>query len=191
MVKSGLTILIDMDDVLENLSSAWVNMLNKRYGTRVKREDLTDWDMSQFFPELTPDQVYGVLQDEELWETVEPLPGAVDGVRWLIEQGHDVYVVTSSYYKTIRPKVDLVLKKYFPFIKDDKLIIASTKQMIKGDVLIDDGVHNLICGTYEKILMDAPYNRSFPAEDYGMYRACGWPDILRFVRTIYKLRTEV
>lgn len=170
-----------MDDVLEDLTHAWIKMLNERYGTDVSRESISDWNMAQFFPSLKPEQVYGILQEEELWKSVRPLPGAVEGVKSMIDAGDDVYVVTSSYYKTIRAKVELVLKKYFPFIRDDKLIITSHKQMIRGDVLIDDGVHNLIGGEYEKILVDAPYNRNYPEGEVRAYRAYDWDDILRFV----------
>lgn len=178
-----------MDDVLENLSFAWVDFLNARYGTRVKREDLTGWDMPQFFPELTPEQVYGVLREDALWKTVVPLPGAVEGVRELIRRGHEVYVVTSSYYKTVRSKIDLVLKKYFPFIDDAHLIITANKQMIIGDILIDDGPHNLLGGVYDPIIMDAPYNRSFPAEENLIPRVRDWDEIMDIIHG-YETRYE-
>lgn len=34
-----LTILIDMDDTLEDLLGAWVSYLNTQYGTNVHKED--------------------------------------------------------------------------------------------------------------------------------------------------------
>lgn len=36
-----------------------------------------------------------------------------------------------------------LLFRWFPFITWDQVIITSRKQFIKGDVLIDDGIHNL------------------------------------------------
>ena len=41
-----LTILIDMDDTLEDLLGAWVSYLNTQYGTNVHKEDIRQWDIS-------------------------------------------------------------------------------------------------------------------------------------------------
>lgn len=73
----NLTILVDMDDTIENLSEAWINFLNNRYGTSVRPDDITEWSIEKAFPEIPADDVYGVLREEALWETVKPLPGAV------------------------------------------------------------------------------------------------------------------
>lgn len=39
-----LTILVDMDDTIESLASAWVDYLNARHGTTTKLTDITGWD---------------------------------------------------------------------------------------------------------------------------------------------------
>ena len=49
--------------------------------------------------------------------------------------------------------------------------------MIRGDVLIDDGIHNLEGGDYVKILMTAPHNRNYDAEANGMIRVHNWEEI--------------
>ena len=41
-----LTILVDIDDTIEYLCKAWVEWLNEKYGTTVKYEDITDWNIS-------------------------------------------------------------------------------------------------------------------------------------------------
>lgn len=48
-----LTILVDMDDTIESLASAWVDYLNARHGTTTKLTDITGWDISKAFPTLT------------------------------------------------------------------------------------------------------------------------------------------
>ena len=48
----ALTVLIDMDDTLEDLCSEWVKYLNNKHGTSVKHSDITDWDMTKAFPSL-------------------------------------------------------------------------------------------------------------------------------------------
>ena len=56
------------------------------------------------------------------------------------------------------------LFKYCPCLTWHQVIITSKKKLIRADVLIDDGVHNLEGGPYVKTLMTAPHNRNYNAE---------------------------
>lgn len=179
-----LTILVDMDDTIEELGDAWISYLNDKYGADVARESVTDWDISKFYPNLTRNQVYEPLKNEDLWRNVKPKDGAVEYLKKLIIDGHDIYILTASHYKSIQHKIGLVFLKYFSFIPWRNVIIACNKQMIKGDVLIDDGVHNLLGGDYRKILIDAPHNRSFNAEENDMIRVRTWSEVYEAIKKI-------
>lgn len=172
-----MTILTDADGVLEDLSQKWVAYLNEKYGTSVRYDDLSDWDMTKDFPTLTREQVYGTELDEELYARLEPYDGAVEYVKKLIDDGHVVFVVTTTPYQVIKVKFEKVIFRYFPFLTWKNVIITSDKHLIRGDVLIDDGVHNLLGGEYKKILMTAPYNKYFNAEENGMLRVNSWKEI--------------
>ena len=126
---------------------------------------------------LTREQVYGAELEAELYETLEPYEGAVEYVKKLIDDGHAVYIVTTSPYQVAEMKIGKVILKLFPYISWKNVILTSNKQMIKGDVLIDDGIHNLLGGDYKKILMTAPYNKDFNAEENGMLRVSNWKEI--------------
>ena len=91
-----LTILIDMDDTLEDLLGAWVSILNTRYGTSVHKDSVKQWDMSVAFPSLSKSQVYEPILLDDFWKTVQPKDGAVDVMQKLIGDGHHVYIVTAS-----------------------------------------------------------------------------------------------
>lgn len=178
------TILIDIDDVIENLCEAWVEWLNKQYGTSVDYTDITEWDISKFFPNLTKEQVYEPLHNPLLWEYVEPKDGAVEYVKKLIDDGYDVYLCTSTDYRNVKPKFESVIQKHFPYISWNQVIIASHKQMINADVLVDDGVHNLENGNYIKILVSAPHNASYDAKSNDMYRADNWEEIYNLIHLL-------
>lgn len=179
-----LTILVDMDDTIEFLLEAWVKYLNNKYNFDVKLDDIYDFDMSITYPTLSWEQIWEPLRLEEFWKTVRPIPYADYVLEKLIEDGHSVYIVTSSYYKTLQPKFDHVLFKYFPFLKNKNVIIASRKQMIKGDILIDDYPENLIGGDYIKFLMTAPYNRNFVSDE--VIRVNGWLEIYKKIQDIVR-----
>jgi 5'(3')-deoxyribonucleotidase len=80
--------------------------------------------------------------------------------------------------------MDDLLFRWFPFITWDQVIITSRKQLIRGDVLIDDGIHNLEGGDYVRILMTAPHNKSYDAEGNGMIRVSSWDDIEKVISEI-------
>jgi 5'(3')-deoxyribonucleotidase len=172
-----LTILIDMDDTIENLVDVWIEFLNKKHGTNVHRDDVIKWDISEAFPSLSLGDIYAPLSSEELWETVTTLPGAVENMQRLISDGHKLVIVTASHQDTVPLKLNNVLFKYFPFITMDDVIIAKQKQLINGDILIDDAPHNLEGGSYKGILMSAPHNKSYNAQANGFIRANNWDEI--------------
>ena len=165
-----LTILVDMDDTIENLAEAWVAYLNARHQTSTNLSDITDWDISKAFPTLTKEQVYAPLFEDAFWSWVKPMEGASEALQKLIADGHTVLIVTTSNYQTLAAKMEQVLFHYFPFLTWNDVIITAHKQLIKGDVLIDDGIHNLEGGDYFKILMTAPHNRCYDADKNRMYR---------------------
>ena len=179
-----MTILIDMDDTIESLLKAWVNGVNRKYGRSVSCEDVTSWDVSAAFPGLTREEVYAVPLEQGFWKTVEPIPGAAEAIQRFMDAGHEVFIVTATPYESVTEKMTEVLFRYFPFLTWKQLIITSRKQLIRGDVLIDDGVHNLEGGDYVKILMTAPHNRNYDAEANGMIRVQTWAEIEEVIRRI-------
>lgn len=62
------------------------------------------------------------------------------------------------------------------------VIVTANKQIVQGDILIDDGLHNLVGGKYEKILMTAPHNKGFNQEEkYGIHRVNNWEEAYNLV----------
>ena len=176
-----MVILVDMDDVVEQLIKAWVRGVNEAYGYNVSPEAVTRWRVSDAFPGLTWEQVYEIPMRPGFWDTVEPMPGAAEALKRLIDAGHEVYIVTATPFESAPEKICGYLFRHFPFLTPDKVILASRKQMIRGDVLIDDGVHNLEGGDYVKLLMTAPHNRAYDAAANGMLRVNDWAEIERAI----------
>ena len=169
-----MIILVDMDDTIENLTEAWVNYANKQFGTAVNAADVTTWDPSEAFSSVSHEEMYALLLEDELYETVEPFEDAAHYLQKLIADGHEVFIVTNSPYQVMEAKMEKVLFRHFPFIDWKHVIITGSKPLIKGDVLVDDGVHNLLGGDYSKLLFTAPHNRSSDAEGNGMVRVDSW-----------------
>ena len=176
-----MTILVDMDDTIEQLLAALVRRANRQFGRNATVDDVTDWSIVCAFPGIEKRRILDFMRDPGFWEDVVPVPGAAEGLRHFMEEGHEVYIVTATEFEHVADKMKRVLFRYFPFISPEQVIITSRKQMIRGDVLIDDGIHNLEGGAYRKILFTAPYNRDYDAEANGMIRADTWEEIVAAV----------
>ena len=179
-----MTILVDMDDTIEQLLKAWVREVNERYGYSVAYDEVVSWDVSAAFPGLSWEQVYEIPTLPGFWRTVEPIPGAAEALQRLMAAGHEVYIVTATTCESVPEKMNELLFRWFPFLSWDQVIITCRKQMIRGDVLIDDGVHNLEGGAYAKLLMTAPHNRGYDAEANGMIRVDNWAQIEDVIQSL-------
>ena len=179
-----MIILVDMDDTIENMTEAWINYANKRFHTAVNAADVTTWDPSEAFTTVSHEEMYALLLEDELYETVEPFEGAAHYLQKLISDGHEVFIVTNSPYQVMKAKMEKILFRHFPFIDWKHVIITGSKPLIRGDVLIDDGVHNLLDGDYAKLLFTAPHNRSFDAKENGMVRVNCWEDVYKAIEKI-------
>ena len=187
---SKITLLVDMDDTIIDLLPAWVRWINNKHGTNVTPEEITAWKISTFFPTLHEQDVYSPLCVDEFWETVKPKRDAAQYLQWLIDKEFNLYICTDSSYSTIKKKLDCVLGKYFPFISRRNVITIANKQLLNGDILIDDGVHNLVGGNYEKILMTAAHNYCNNAKANGMTRVDNWEEAFKAIIKISDIILE-
>lgn len=176
-----MTILVDMDDVIERLLARLVECTNEKFHRNATVDQVTDWDIIVAYPGMTKKQVLDFMFEPGFWMTVEPVPGAAEALKHFMDEGHEVYIVTASEYEVINEKMTECLFRLFPFLSWDRVIVTRRKQLIRGDVLIDDGIHNLEGGDYTKILFTAPYNRDYDAEANGMIRVKNWDEIVRII----------
>lgn len=179
-------IAIDADDVLDNLLEVWIEELNARHNLNYSVDDMTRWNMAHNITELTEEQIYEPLYDDAIWERLMPVNGSVDALKTLQEMGHNVFVCTRhTIFETIKTKL-FRLQELFPMIPADHYIIAANKNMIKADIMIDDGTHNLASVEHPciKILYDRPHNHHVDTDFTDMIRATTWDDVLLIISTL-------
>lgn len=175
MEQEKKIILCDADDTIENLLDCWISALNAKYGTSVTPQEVTDWDVSLFFPTLTRDQVYSPITEKDIWKNLDRIPNCYDVLKEINEK-HTLRIVTATHYNTCDKKIERILE-LFPFLHWNQFIITAHKQLVHGDYLIDDGVHNVVGGDYQGILFSRPHNSSFDAEENGVIRVSDWNEI--------------
>ena len=171
-----LTILCDADDTIQELTVHWLAELNQKYNYNVKKEDVTTWDITKAYPGLTSEEVLEPLYRNEFWSRTTPIEGSSYYLEKLIKDGHKLLIVTASNSETFKAKT-IKLMEMFPFLTKEQIVREENKQSVIGDILIDDGVHNLIGGRYKKFLFNQPNNLTFNEKEYDITRVYSWEDI--------------
>jgi 5'(3')-deoxyribonucleotidase len=172
-----------MDEVVADLMSEWLRLYNLKYNDTLQREQITDWDMRKFVRKEVGEKAYDILRDPILYPGVQPIEGARDGIHQLRSMGYRVVFVTSCVHGSVDAKMAW-LKKYhlidFRAHTPKDFIAAKDKFLVKGEVLIDDGPHNISAFPGHTILFDQPYNRHM---DHP-HRVRSWEEIPKLVSTL-------
>lgn len=189
MIKepNDFIIACDMDDTIEQFGSAWINWLNSHYGTTVTPEQVTSWNIASYFPEIPKAEIYSCTESEAFWDSVEPDSHAIFYLSKLQDEGFPIYIVTSAHHKTYAAKLEKCLFKYFPFIDRHNVIVTYNKQLIKCNVLVDDGTHN-IEGDYYGLLMSRPHNQSYIVDNDKTYRVNNWTEVYHKIHELYNMQ---
>jgi 5'(3')-deoxyribonucleotidase len=100
-------------------------------------------------------QIYKYLKNTDLYANSPVIEGALDGVTYLRNSGHDIVYVTAGFYFE---KVDWLIKNGFSANGKD-IIITDRKDFVCGDMMIDDYSENLRTSmTPHTVLFKRPWN---------------------------------
>ena len=174
-------LLIDCDDVMQNFCEVWIKYLNKQYHKSYTIEDITDWDISKFYPGSKKD-FFECTRKKSFWKKIEPKSMSQFMIQALAHD-FDIHILTAGNYETIYHRVEEVIKKYFPFIPERNVICCQNKQLVKGDYLIDDNIDNLIGGEYKGILFTTPHNKNINEKEYGVIRVNNWKEAYTYLES--------
>jgi uncharacterized HAD superfamily protein len=190
--NSKKIIAVDIDEVLADFFSYFVYFHNLMYKTKVSKKDMKKYYLNEVF-EVDRAEMhirYMEFKSLHLLEQLNPVKGAVDGLKKLIEMGFDLHLVTA------RPQIieEETRKWLSVHFKDIYLPIHFTHpgtgnshhlkkseicKEIGAEILIDDHMENALdCAEngIKVFLMDAPWNQT---EDLppNVVRVKSWKDI--------------
>lgn len=154
-IDKKLTILCDIDGVVNDLVEKLLEKYNIKYNDDLTKEDIKEYRIQPFLKEECSD-IFKEFMSDNLIERMSPLPGSVEVITKLMET-YNFYFITSTYSINIKAKSDW-LKANFPLYTEKMLITCHDKALIHGDILIDDCLNNLHNGI-KNIVFDQPWNR--------------------------------
>ncbi len=170
-VKS-LRIGCDLDSVLNHLDRAWVEWVQNNHDPEFKIEKWVSWDLHKHAK--GGQKLYSFLDDPKNFSILEVQEDAVRVTKKLAKY-HDLFVVSTCTNFIACAAKAAWLKKYFPHISQKNIVFTARKDIIRVDVLIDDGEHNFKNFEGIPILYDSPWNTH--AKHLDKNRLKGWKAI--------------
>lgn len=151
-------IWLDMDSVVYDLHVAWLGAHNREYPNHhLTIEQHKHWDASKPCKDAgCPADIYSYFNLPELWTNGT----IIDNADRYIAHWHDAdvgFLTTTPNSLAATHKLDW-LKINFPFVKDVIIVNGHLKHLVHGDILVDDGIHNLEDFEGIRILYTQPWN---------------------------------
>lgn len=181
-----MQILLDMDNVVADLLSKWLEVYNTTYDDNVSNDQITSWQIDLHINKCSSQQFYAIIEQPGFFAELEVIQDSIEVTKRLQDIGHQLYFVTATPYGCPTGGYDkyVWIDKYFPHIGKEKVIQAHHKHMIKGDLLFDDGPKNLQDFHGIKVAMDFPYNKSIAVN----YRVKTWLEFEKIIQQLTHMR---
>ena len=177
------TIMVDMDNVITD--GSFKKHIEEFFDISFELDDLTEYAYVQKMTQADAKGFWNYVKNKNFYKDAPLLDGCFEVLKKLNEK-YDVYIVTSYLWnETIDISGNNLSNKYYylqkmlPFIKPDKYIFTTNKDLLNFDIRIDDRINNLN-GATTKLLFTAWHNRSIPTNELkekNIVRVNNWKDI--------------
>lgn len=177
-----MVIAVDVDDVCADLITHWLNLYNKDYDDEMTPADMDRWEINECVNPQCGLKIFDYLHLPDLYEGVEPIPGALEGVRALRQAGHRCVFVTSTNLHQSGKKLKWLERHGFLELKHGTIspdyVEMNDKSLIRAHAMIDDHAKNLLGFQGGiKLLMSRPHNRNVNYPTFE--RVTNWQEIVK------------
>ena len=115
------------------------------------------------------------VNSENFFLTAQPIDGCIEILERL-NLKYDLFIVSSAtqFPRSLGEKMKW-LNHYFPYIHWKQIVFCGSKELIHGDIMIDDHFKNLDNFKGRTILFNQPHNSN--KENKNHTRVYNWPEI--------------
>ena len=182
MKKYRLKVGIDCDDVLYRCNEYAIQKLNEEKGYDLNVNELKSWGVSG----TKFDERVSYFKDPEFYRTQPLFDGAVEFIKELSQKA-EIFFVTAVPSNCMSVRATRIIEDFSPYIKPSNIIMAERKDLVRLDILFDDGSHNILNtpATYG-VLMRRPWNENLS----GNLSVNSYEDFLHIVDLICNSYSE-
>lgn len=170
MTQIKKRLLIDMDGVLSDIYGQFIKYEFNDIGLTQSLDDLTGKLEREAFKYHDK-----YVNSENFFYSAMPIQDSIETVRRLNDV-YEVYIVSSAmqFPLSLTEKINW-LTKYFPFLSWKQIVFCGTKDIVYGDIMIDDHFKNLDTFQGQTILFTQPHNVDKPIGNHT--RVNNWKEI--------------
>jgi len=181
-VLKGKTVLVDMDNTIVDWDGEFIRRYSEASGQDpLEVEEMVrnrqKFEIEENFEASEHAKVLEVIASPGFYESLKPLPGAVEALQKMVEEGVDVKLVTAPHPlcagSCAREKFISVERLLGPAFLE-RLIITRDKTHVQGDLLVDDKprVSGSRTASWTHVLFNQSYNKSME----GKARLSAWSE---------------
>ncbi len=167
-------LIVDMDGVLANVYSQFLDMDEKDFGIRQTVEST----MGKPEAEVFKNERQYVLS-KGFFRNAPLIEGCVEIMKRLNEK-YDLFIVSAAmeFPQSLPEKLEW-LAEHFPFLNWKQFVFCGSKAVVQGDIMIDDYFKNLDYFKGQTILFEQPHN--YGQSDKHHTRVKTWAEIERLL----------
>lgn len=177
-------VLCDVDNVVGDLCAAVLSVYNEDSGDCLTKEQITDYYIDNFVLPQYRKTFKNYFIDKRVWKRMKLVPDVQKYISKIFNDGYRIIFLTTTECANVYKK-ERYLQRTFPYLDVDKCFIRSQdKSLIKGDIMIDDCLYNLLNFDGIRIVLDYPWNNKgldFDKEN-NLLRAKNWEEVYNFLK---------
>ncbi len=151
-------IAVDMDDVLADTMTAYLELYNQEHNETISKTDLHGKAIWDVIPSDRFQKVAGYLRTAHFFDDLPVMQDSQEVLRRL--SGHyEVFIATAAmeFPNSFSSKYRW-LQQHFPFISPLNVVYCGDKSILNADYLVDDTPRHFLRFAGEGILFSSPHN---------------------------------
>lgn len=174
MADKKLRLIVDMDGVLADVYRQFIHFEFLETGTLIDLDTVDGVDEVVAFPNGMKH-----VNERGFFRSAPVIPHSQTVLEELSEI-YDVFIVSAAmqFPNSLEEKY-YWLKEYFPFLSWKQMVLCGSKEVVQGDVMIDDHFKNLDPFVGKTLLFDQPHNRKH--HEHSHHRVHNWLEIRKIL----------
>lgn len=176
-------ILVDIDGTIADWGAAYDKAIDAHgeAAANIRRHaQQLSFNLHEGLSEAESAIVRSVMDQEGFYRDLDPIPGAVEALQDMLDEDHDVFLVTSPWVTNPTCASDK-MQWAMRHLGEDwgrRTIISSDKTVVVGDVLFDDkpSITGKIEPVWKHVLFHQPYNVGVDAKQPRIQDWAHWRD---------------
>lgn len=166
-------LIVDMDDVMADASGAIIRVYNEEFDNSYTHSDFYGTGLWENDVKNSYLAIRHRLHEDGFFRNMTVKDNAKEVMKAL-DAKYEVFIVSAAteFPNSLKEKIQW-LEEHFDFIPWKRIVFCGDKQIVSGDIMIDDHEKNLKYFKGETILFDAIHNQKLA----GYKRVRSWDEI--------------